>query len=308
MDELDSLKSLQKIGQLNNLLAFDAVAKFASFSAAARHLHISQSAISHRIRALEEELGVQLFIRSSRSVRLSTDGEILARASTSAFQRISEALDEIDSRRGAKILNVSCSPSFAIRWLVPHLIEFREHVPDLDIRLSAEARVMEPGRQGIDVCVRFGPGGYTNAQAQKLTRARLVPVCSPLFVAQHEVKDATDLDPHWLIHDEVLVDHPEHVGWEEWLEHARISGVDASHGLRFSHAHMAIEAAIAGQGIALARDTLVARELAAGRLVAPFDLAVESGLTYWVLYADRQKPEIQIFIDWLIEALADPTS
>ncbi|RME21808.1 MAG: LysR family transcriptional regulator, partial [Deltaproteobacteria bacterium] len=143
---------------LDALLTFETAARLSSFSAAARELHVTQGAISHRIRNLEEQLGTRLFDRTARGVRLTAEGRILAAAVTDAFERLRDGLDRLDRRRHGDPLMVSCSPSFAIRWLVPHLPQLQARHPDLDVRISADDRVVQPGRAGIDVCIRYGPG------------------------------------------------------------------------------------------------------------------------------------------------------
>ncbi|RME25259.1 MAG: LysR family transcriptional regulator, partial [Deltaproteobacteria bacterium] len=159
---------------------------------------------------------------------------------------------------------------------------------------------------GIDVCIRYGPGSGTGGEAWRLSVERVTPVCSPrLLEGPAPLRRPEDLAHHVLLHDDVLAGHPGRVGWTRWLAAAGVTSVDPRRGPRFSHAHMAIEAAIAGQGVALARGILVARDVAEGRLVTPFDLSVVSGLAYWVVTPPRRvlRPAVAAFRDWLVEAV-----
>lgn len=276
------------------------MARRRSFTAAARALSVTQGAVSHRIRALERHLGQPLFLRTTRRVELTESGQILARACEEAFSVLDDALRRIQPAAESEPVMVSCSPSFAIRWLVPHIPELR--AAGLEVRIAADDRLVTPGRGGIDVCIRYGPGGYPDADVRRLSVERVTPVCSPSLLADGAaLQHPADLSRQILLHDEVLLGHPGRVGWTRWLEAADAAG-SAGRGVRFSHAYMALEAAIAGQGVALARGILVARDLAEGRLVRPFELALESGLSYWVLTPARRPREAALrFRDWLLE-------
>ncbi len=292
---------------LDALLTFDAAARLSSFSAAARELHVTQGAVSHRIRGLEEQLGVRLFDRTGRRVELTVEGRVLAAAVADALEHLRDGLDRLSSLQRDQQLMVSCSPSFAIRWLVPHLPQLRQQHPDLDVRISADDRIVQPGRAGIDVCIRYGPGGSSIGDELRLGVEQVTPVCSPrLLEGPPPLRSPADLAHQVLLHDDVLGSHPGRVGWTRWLAAAGADTVDPRPGPRFSHAHMAIEAAIAGQGVALARGILVSRDLAEGRLVAPFDVSVPSGLAYWIVTPAGQppRPAVAAFRDWLVKAVA----
>ncbi len=302
---------MSQLPSLDALQTFDAAARHLSFSAAARELHVTQGAVSHRIRGLEEQLGQRLFLRVGRRVELSEEGRVLAAAVADAFERLHAGLGELADLRREGQLMVSCSPSFAIRWLVPNLAHLRAASPGIDVRISADDRLVEPGRDGIDVCIRYGPGGALHAREQRLSIEQVTPVCSPrLLEGGDALRHPDDLADHVLLHDEVLLGHPGRVGWSRWLQAAGATRVDPRQGLHFSHAHLALEAAIAGQGVALARGILVARDLAEGRLVAPFPVSVASGLAYWLLTPARgvPRPAIADFQAWLLAAVAGGTA
>jgi len=285
-----------------HLTTFDAVARALSFTRAARRLHITQGAVSQRIRALEGDLGVQLFERSTRAVRLTAAGEILHRATRDALDRVEAGLVEMNALGKESQVTVSCSPSFAIRWLVPHLGALRAAAPEVNLHIAADDRLIAPGPGSVDLCIRYGQGGY-GGRVRRICTEALRPVCNPLYLRHHPMRTPADLASAMLLHDDVLLDHPGHLGWQEWLSHAGVSGVDGSDGLHFSHSHLALDAAAAGQGIALGRTILVERDLQAGRLVMPFgDSKIDSTLTYWLITPSGgpTNPALESFCQWFL--------
>lgn len=289
---------MPSLPSLAGLEAFEAVARHRSFTRAAAELHVTQSAVSHRVHALEAQLGAALFVRTGRRVELTDEGRALAEDATTAFVLLREGVARLERSKRGSSLTVSCSPSFAIRWLVPHLPSFRARNPELDVRIAADDRLVDPGRDGIDACIRYGAGRYEGVSHTRLSVERIAPVCSPSL----RVRRLSDLAKHVLLHDEVLREHPGRIGWHRWLEAAGARSVDPDRGPRFSHAHMALEAAIAGQGVALGRTTLVRRDIDEGRLVRPFPLELESGLAYWLLTPRGQgpAPAVRAFRAWLL--------
>jgi len=292
-----------RLPSLSGLLAFEAAARRLSFQAAARELHVSPSAVSHRIRNLEAELGRALFVRSARAVRLTPAGEALAPAVSGALALLREGVASLEEARGP--LTVSCSPSFAIKWLVPRLDRFRATHPGIELHITADDRLVDPAREPVDACVRFGPGGYPGLSVARLAAERVFPVCSPALAG---LSTPDELRAHTLLHDMVLASHALRVTWRGWLEAAGAVGVDFDSGQRFSHASLAIQAAMAGQGVALARGTLVREDLAQGRLVKPFELELDSGLGYWLVTPKGagERPELVQFRAWLLAEMKRP--
>ncbi|MFK7991004.1 MAG: LysR substrate-binding domain-containing protein [Sandaracinaceae bacterium] len=284
---------------LSGLEAFDAVVRVGSFTRAAASLHISQSAVSHRIRALEQQLGLTLFVRRARHVELTEAGRELSVAVGDGFDRLRDGVRAL-ARRSGSTLTVSCSPSFAIRWLVPRLPDLRAAHPELEVRLAADDRLATPGVAGVDACLRYGAGDYAGVALTRLAEERISPVCAPSL----GIHDPGELANEVLLHDEVLRRHPGRIGWHRWLEAAGLEHIDPEAGPRFSHAHMAIEAAIAGQGVTLGRTSLVSRDLRDGRLVRPFELELVSGLSYWLVTpkGDVAEPVAQ-FRAWLSDTM-----
>ena len=199
-------------------------------------------------------------------------------------------------------MGVSCSPSFAIRWLVPHLGELRLEHPDIDVHVAADDRLVAPGSSGVDLCVRFGPGGYLGVDAVRLSEEDVFAVCAPLYLDKMRLDRPGQLARCELLHADALADHGAHVGWSEWLRAVGVEGVDPAQGVHLSHAHMALEAATAGQGVALGRTTLTEAALASRQLVRLFGCHTRCGFAYWLLSARgvRARPAVDEFRRWLL--------
>lgn len=285
---------------MTTLPAFDAAARHLSFTKAAAELHVTHGAISRAIRNLEDRLGVVLFERDTRSVRLTAAGTGYAAEIGAALDRIAAATTVATASRSAGILNVSTSDGFAGKWLVPRLYRFHRQHRDIDVRLSTSGAHADFVRDGIDIAIRYGAGGYQGVVAELLAEEDVTPVCSPeLLRGEHPLRSPRDLRHHRLIHDNFRI------GWEIWLERAGVHGVNPNRGLKFDSAVFAVEAAAQGEGVLLGRSALVSADLAAGRLVRPFDLALESRWKYYVVYPDgalRQK-KVKAFRDWLFSEM-----
>lgn len=295
--------SVTELPSLSGLRAFEAAARQQSFTRAARELHVTQGAISHQIRALERELGIELFVRMHRSIALTPAGQRLARATTEGLARISDAVATLTARTDDEVLSVSVSPSFAARWLVPRLERFRRLQPDVDVRISANDAVIDPEANGVDLCVRYGKGSYPGLVAALLLADDVSPVCHPsLLQGKGALRKPADLARHRLLHDDMFPDDPDRPDWNKWLRAAKLSGIDTGAGPRFSHAGLALEAAVAGQGVALGRTSLVADDLASGRLVRPFDVSFRARISYWLVTppSPQIRARTQRFREWLL--------
>jgi LysR family transcriptional regulator, glycine cleavage system transcriptional activator len=288
------------------LVALEAVARLGSVTRAAAELHLTQSAVSHRLHGLQRELGVALIERAGRGVTLTPDARELARAASGALTQLNDALARVSAAGRDQVLSIGCSPTFAIRFLVPRLSTFRKRHPELDLRIAA-TDVPIDAVHGVDVVIHLSSGPTPKLFCEKLIDEVVFPVASPRLRADKKrAWTERDLRELPLLHDEALVDDPKRVGWNTWLAHAGFQALAASpRGLRFSHAYLAIEAALAGDGVALARRSLVADDLARGRLVAPFPLAVPSGLAYWLVSArdPRQRPSVLRLREFLSQQL-----
>jgi len=295
---------------LAGLVALEAVARLGSVTRAAAALHLTQSAISHRLHGLQRELGVALLERAGRGISLTAEGRELARAASAALEQLSQAVARVTPSAVDNVLSISCSPSFAIRFLVPRVAAFRARHPELDLRI-ASADVPVDSIHGAQAAIHLSSGPTPRLFCEKLIDEVAFPVLSPRLLGGRGGKARSlapaDLLAYPLLHDEALSDDPRRVGWTAWLEHAGLSPRSASgpRGVRFSHAYLALEAALAGDGVALARRSLVADDLARGRLVAPFRLSVPSGLAYWFVsaYDPRNRPAIARLREFLSQQL-----
>ena len=289
--------SSTRLPSLNALRAFEAAARHGSLSQAAAELHVTHSAVSHQIKALEAELGVPLFRRVGRGVEANAVGQQLEAALSDAFARIGRAV--LQARHGdrAGILTVSVEPSFAVRWLVLRLGRFRSANPEIDLRLSATGELADFSREDVDAAIRHGRGGWPGLEAERLMDARVFPVCSPGLLANGPpLSRPEDLRHHTLLHED-----NEHY-WREWLTAAGAAEVEVGRGPRFDDGHLALAAAGAGQGVALTDDALAAAELADGRLVRLFATEIGTDKAYWLVYppAAATRPKVAAFRAWLL--------
>ncbi|MER9556974.1 transcriptional regulator GcvA [Mesorhizobium sp. M0323] len=287
----------RKLPPLTTLPSFEAAARLLSFSKAAEELHVTHGAISRAIKNLEDQLGVQLFERGTRSVSLTALGEPYARAVREALAQLATATAAATARYSSSTLNVSTSDGFAGRWLVPRLYRFHRAHGDVDVRVSTSGKLTNFLGDGIDVAVRYGNGNYPGLTSEFLTGEEVFPVCSPkLLEGAHPLRTPQDLKHHTLIRDSFPID------WATWLASAGVEGVDPQSGITFDSATFAMESAAQGEGVVLGRTMLVAADLAAGRLVRPFGYALKSPSSFYFVYppeAIRQR-KVKAFRDWLL--------
>lgn len=285
------------------LRVFEAAARRLSFTEAAQDLNLTQGAISHQIRELEGRLGHKLFERRGRGLVLTEAGRTYLPFVRESLDRLVAGADALSMRRGGTVLTVSLSPNFAAKWLVPRLGTFLETHSDLDIRISASTHHIDFARDDFDMAIRHGDGIWPHLHVTRLCAEDLTPVCSPSVQrAGPPLRTPADLSGHVLIHG------PDRAAWADWLQRVGAWDVDPRDGPTFDQTSLAIDAAVAGQGIALARTALAALDLRAGRLVRPLPEAVPAVFAYWIVCprpaADR--PKIARFRTWLLEqATAD---
>lgn len=293
---------------LRSLRAFDAAARHLSFTKAAAEMNVTPAAISHQIRELEDQIGATLFIRTSRSMHLTREGDILLAASTEAIDHLSAALQRIRKLKNHKQLKISASPSIAAKWLVPRLDRFLAKMPGADVRVDVSSSVIDFERDDIDVAIRFGEGKYAGLKTDLLFTDHVFPVCSPkLMQGATPLKTPRDLLKHQLIHLDWEAQGLPWPNWKMWMMAAGIRDFDDTSGLHFGQTSFAVQAAIDGQGVALGDSNLVADDLAAGRLVKPFELSLRAPpqFAYWVLSPKdtADSPMVKAFRDWaLLEA------
>ncbi|HYD65676.1 transcriptional regulator GcvA [Azospirillum sp.] len=292
----------RQLPSLNGLRAFEAAARHLSFTRAAEELNVTQSAVSHQIRALEDRLGVRLFRRLNQTLLLTDAGQLLLPCVRDAFDRLAAGVERVVQHEAAGVLTVSVSPSFAARWLMGRIGRFRLRHPDIHLRISASPHHVDFAREtDIDMAVRHGLGFWEGLRADRLLTDEIFPVCSPdLLKGTLPLRTPGDLRHH------TLLDDAQHGYWEDWLATAGVPGLSACPDLVFDDYGLAIEAALRGQGVAMGRATLVGEEIAAGRLVRLFDLGVPADLGYYVVCpeATADRPKVRVFRDWLLAEAA----
>jgi LysR family glycine cleavage system transcriptional activator len=286
-----------KLPPLNALRAFEATARHLSMTRAAGELHVTPGAISLQIRELETALGLSLFLRRPRALELTQEGSAYAGRVQAAFALIREATAEVTAKRRSATLSVTCTASVAAQWLLPRLAAFQAEMPDLDIQINSSNRVFDLERDGIDLAIRHGSGRYEGLSSILWMEDALLPVLSPDLVRRAgAVVHVSDLAEIPLLHDENTDD------WRKWLSDMGADGIDAGRGAVFSGGNGAIEAALAGLGVALVRYAFVEREIAAGRLVAPFKHTITQSFAYYLVspFQALRRPEVVAFRDWLL--------
>jgi LysR family glycine cleavage system transcriptional activator len=289
---------MNELPSLNGLRAFEAAARCGSVKQAAAELFVTPGAVSQQIKGLEEALGTPLFRRAGTGLRLTEAGAALYPVLHESFGQIAAALQRVRAREQAGPLTVSVMPSFAAKWLVPRLGRFRARHPQIDVRIGADARVVDLAHEDVELAIRYGQGNNPGLHSEKLLGEILFPVCSPrLLEGPQPLRTPADLRHTTLLHDDTTDE------WQAWLTAHGVQGVDASRGPVFNDASMTLQAAIDEQGVALGRDVLVAEDLARGRLVRPFEGALPfRSATYLVcLPAVAEWPKVAAFMAWIRE-------
>ena len=289
---------------LSALRAFEAAARHKSFSKAAEELFVTPAAISHQIHALEEDLGVRLFHRLNRSIELTASARMLMPGLSEAFAGIRAAVGRLRAHNDTGTLTVTASPSFAAKWLVLRLHRFQARCPAVDVRISATDDVVDLAKGDFDLAIRYGAGHYPGLDVELLFTNEVFPACSPqLLAAGPPLQTPDDLRHHALIHDQAVERDPLVPTWPMWLKAAGVKDVPAAAGLSFNNMSLALDAAIAGHGVVLAYSTIAAADIAAGRLVRLFSLALPDQFSYYLVTAPGalERPKVRAFRDWLRE-------
>jgi LysR family transcriptional regulator, glycine cleavage system transcriptional activator len=286
-----------RLPALNNLKAFEAAARHESFTRAAEELCVTQGAVSQQVKALEEGLGLKLFNRERQRLAITEAGRDYLTVVRDALDRIAVGTERLLQRQNAGVLTVSTSPDFAAKWLVHRLGHFAETHSGIDLRVSATMHHVDFAREDVDLAVRHGDGNWPGLDPFPLSGEQLFVVCSPKLLSRRRRLDKpSDIVRFPLIHLDSRAD------WTRWLRAAGVDEGEAMHGPVLNRASMVIDAAIDGQGIALARTTLAAWDLINGRLVRPFPDSLPLSKTYWIVCpkATSNMPKIVTFRDWLL--------
>ena len=296
----------RRLPSLNALKAFEASARQESFTQAANELCVTQGAVSQQVKALESELGVRLFRRERQRLIITEAGRTYLEVVRDAFDRLAAGTERLLQREQSGTLTITTSPNFAAKWLVHRLGRFSETHPGIDLRVSASVQHIDFAREDIDLAIRHGDGQWPGMHVIRLCTEELFPVCSPkLLKGRGALRLLRDVKHHTLLHTN------DTNNWENWLARvdARVGvgGVDAKRGIIFNQASMAIDAAVDGQGIALARTALASWDLISGRLVRPFRQAFDAPYAFWIVCpkSTAALPKILAFRDWLLKEAAN---
>lgn len=293
-------RARRRLPPLAALRAFEAAARHQSFRLAAQELSVTATAISHQVRQLEALLGLALFERQVRKVTLTAEGRQLFPALRDGFDLMADAVAPLLRPRRQRMLTVSATPAFVARVLVPRLAAFQTEHPELDLRLHASTQPVDFAAQQIDAAIRYGKGPFRDLHNEPLLHGRFAPMCSPRL----KLRAPADLARHALLHYQWQPGFRAPSDWSAWRRVAGLRGFDATRGVTFSDEAHAIDAAIAGQGVALLDAALVADELQRGTLIIPFGPELD-GLDYHLVYpaTGGDDPAIAALRTWLAAAL-----
>lgn len=292
-----------RLPSLDLLKGFEAAARLLSFTKAGEELYLSQSAVSRQIQDLEDQLGVRLFQRRHRALALTEAGQTLYPAAAQVLATMRAATDRLRATVGRSTVAVTTTQSLASLWLIPRLGNFTRAHPEVDVRISAETRVLDLERDGLDLAIRHGPPTLAGEGAIKLFGERVFPVCSPKLLKdpKRPLREPADLRHHVLLqYDDPDGRHP-WLHWRTWLEVERLTDLRPAGNLLFSGYDQIIPAAIAAHGVALGRSPLVREAISAGELVAPFKRTADVARAYFAIVSKNSagRPEVAGFIAWL---------
>lgn len=305
-----------RLPPMTALRAFEAAARHLSFKRAAEELHVTPAAISQQVKLLEAQLGRPLFQRLTRALALTDAGVAMLPKLREGLANLSAALAATQPGGGRPVVRLHAPPSFAARWLVPRLTGFAEAQPETELRLASDLATIDRSDQrggfappaagdddALSAIVRLGHGRYPGYVVDRLFAPDYTVVCSPALARRGPALQLPDDVRYFpLIHDETIPDLDERPSWSAWLARAGVGGVDVSRGPRFNSLALALEAAIAGQGLVLMPQGLISADIAAGRLMRPFDVVIPSRYAYYLLLpeASAPAPALSGLRDWLL--------
>ena len=291
-----------RLPPLTALRAFDAAARHMSFAKAADELSVTPAALSFQIKSLEEHLGTPVFRRLNRAVELTEAGTVLAPGVADGFQTLSTAWRAAQRLQDELTLTVTAGPAFTAKWLAPRLYEFAQSHPEIELRFSASLRIVDFGRDAVDLAIRFGTDVGEGLYALPLAEEWVCPVMTPALAEKYPTPESLTKAP--LIFDDSISFLKPQPDWSAWFS---AMGVDYApdHGPRFSQADHAIDAALAGVGVVLGRRALVVKDIDEGRLVMPFPKALLTGARFRFICPEgtEQRPQVRAFREWMISEI-----
>jgi LysR family glycine cleavage system transcriptional activator len=290
-----------RLPSLNGLRAFEAAARHLSFTQAAAELNVTQTAISHQIRRLEEELGIRLFVRQNRALALTPKARDYLPGVRAAFNDLRLATDRLLRKDDDNVLTISTLASLAAKWLLPRLTAFQEAHPGIDVRITTSTGLVDFRSGDVDAAIRYGRGHWPGLRAEWLMADEVFPVCSPaLLTGKRPLQRPEDLRDHVLLHNTNNGDD-----WRLWLTASGLpADISKQPGITFDLILMTVQAAIDGIGIAMGRTSYVRDDIAKGRLVVPFEIALPADAGFYLVSpeATPDPPKLRAFRNWLATA------
>jgi LysR family glycine cleavage system transcriptional activator len=309
---------IYRLPPLNALKVFEAAARHLSFKDAASELNITQAAVSHQVKSLEEYLGVELFRRAGRGVQLTEAARACLPRLREGFDALAAAVEMIRERGAETELVITAPPVFTARWLMPRLADFAKREPKVEVRVVSSSKMVDAGAldsrnlindvdlrdESSGVEIHLGLGDYPGYRADKLFEVSMVLVANPDLAKENVLAKPADLASHVLLHDDAMDLVAGGDAWRKWLEAAQVADrIDGSRGPHFSSNILSLEAASQKLGVALALKPLVDADLASGRLYAPFDIEVRPLGSYWLVCPEviAERPAVSAFRRWLLK-------
>jgi LysR family transcriptional regulator, glycine cleavage system transcriptional activator len=292
---------MRRLPPLDTLRVFEAAARLKSFKEAGDELSVTASAVSHRIATLEEELGAPLFLRHTRKIELTPQGERLAVGVRRGLAEIRRAVTSVDRREGT-LLRITGIPSHVTRWLAPRLHRFRSCYPEIELHITADLALVDLTQRAFDVALRFGSGAYPGVHAEYLMGDTIFPVASPRYLAETgPLEGPADMLALTRILDITAEDDESGTNWRTWFAHYHLPMETVDRGIQFNGAAMALEAAAGGLGVAIARKSLVGEEIRSGRLVQIHPGEIATNWSHYALALPDMAdwPPLRAFVDWL---------
>lgn len=292
----------KRLPPLNALKAFESAARHLSFTKAADELFVTQAAVSHQIKSLENYLSIKLFHRKNRALLLTEEGQSYFQDLRDIFVHMQEATDRLVAMGEKGAITIATPPSFASQWLVPRMHRFSSLHPDIDVRIKAVDLDDDFLDNSVDIAVYYGLGNWPGLHVTKLLSEYLTPICSPLLLKKGDgLRELKDLAQHTLLHDNTRG------AWKSWLREFGIKDINVNHGPIFSHTMLVLQSASIGQGVALSDTVLAKPDIDSGRLVCPFEERIESKLSHYLVCKEHQadQSKIKVFSQWMLDEVSD---
>lgn len=293
--------TIKRLPPLNSLKNFESAARLGSFQKAAAELHVTPSAVSHQIKSLESFLDVELFIRQTRHIELTSAGKEYLRSVQKALNEINRATQKLVSSHGTGELTLAVAPAFLSRWLLPRMGKFYETHQNIELEIAASSGLIDFAHSDTDMAVYFGNGDWHDVESHFLKRSYMIPVCAPSLLNRHPINTPIDILKHTLLH---VTKRPEE--WPNWFEVAQAEMTETRKAMYLSSSQLTAQAAIRGLGVTLQDVSLISDDIQSGQLIAPLDITLELTKSFYLVY-QKNRPmtyAMQQFKDWLMAEMA----